>query len=295
MLVRTDLHHRPLAPASSRRPLRSPMPITLLNPSVSEVTHTRVPPLVIAHRGASAEFPENTIPAFVAGIDQGADMVEIDVHMNKDADLIVLHDETFDRTTNARTIYPDRDDVSVGSMTTSEIAALDAGSWKGQSFTGFTVPHLAEVLALVHATRTGLLLEVKHPGQYPGIAEAIAESLKAVPGYMERALAAGLLVVQSGDWNFVREFHELAPEIPVGVLGRPRPDELREFATWVDQVNPKYTVVDAKYLGLVHELGMSSLVWTVDGVDDMEKAIDLGADGIITNMPDSLVQVVEDL
>lgn len=271
------------------------MPITLLNHSAAEVTHNRVPPLVIAHRGASAQQPENTIPAFAAGIDQGADMIEIDVHLNRDGDLIVIHDDTLDRTTNVRTLYPDRADTSVSGMTTAEIAALDAGSWKGSAFAGVTVPHLAEVLDLVHTTRTGLLLEVKHPVQYPGIAEAIAQSLKSVPGYLDRALAAGLLVVQSGDWSFVREFHSLAPEIPVGLLGRPSPDELREFATWVDQINPQYTVADAEYLGLVHELGMSSLVWTVDSVDDMEKAIDLGADGIITNLPDSLVQVVEDL
>ena len=271
------------------------MPITLTNHTVAEAPHIRVPPLVIAHRGASATYPENTIAAFSAGIDQGADMVEIDVHMSQDGELIVIHDDSLERTTNARSVYPDRTDFRIASMTTPEIAALDAGSWKAESFHGVTVPHLAEVLALVHATRTGLLLEVKHPAHYPGIAEAIAESLKAVPDYLDRALAAGMLVVQSGDWNFVREFHGLAPEISVGVLGRPGLDELREFATWVDQVNPEYATADAGYLQLVHELGMSSLVWTVDGVDDMEKAIDLGADGIITNVPDSLVQMLEGL
>lgn len=271
------------------------MPITLLNHPAAELTHTRVPPLVIAHRGASAQYPENTMPAFVAGIDQGADMIETDVHMNRDGDLIVVHDDTLDRTTNIRTLHPDRADASVDGLTTAEIAVLDAGSWKGPTFAGVTVPHLAQVLDLVHATRTGLLLEVKHPDQYPGIAEAIAQSLRAVPGYLERALAAGLLVVQSGNWSFVREFHTVAPEIPVGVLGRPGPQQLREFATWVDQINPQYPVVEAEYLSLVHELGMSSLVWTVDGIDEMERTIDLGADGIITNLPANLLQVVENL
>ncbi|WP_350270324.1 glycerophosphodiester phosphodiesterase family protein [Brevibacterium sp. CBA3109] len=271
------------------------MPITLINDSAAEVTHARVPPLVVAHRGASVQHPENTIPAFVAGIDQGADMIETDVHLNRDGDLIVIHDDTFDRTTNVRTLHPDRAEISVSGMTTAEIAALDAGSWKGASFAGVTVPHLTEVLDLVHTTRTGLLLEVKQPARYPGIAEAIAESLRSVPGYLERALAAGLLVVQSADWSFVREFHELAPEIPVGILGRPSLAELREFATWADQINSEYTAVDPIYLDFVHELGMSSLVWTVDSVDDMEKAIDLGADGIITNLPDRLVQLVEEI
>ncbi|TSI15085.1 glycerophosphodiester phosphodiesterase family protein [Brevibacterium aurantiacum] len=271
------------------------MPITLANHTSEAVAHTRVPPLVIAHRGASADYPENTIPAFVAAIDQGTDMLEIDVHMNADGELVVIHDVTVERTTNARVAHPDRTDYSVKSMTTAEIASLDAGSWKSESFAGVRVPHLAEVLDLVHVTRTGLLLEVKLPTQYPGFAQALVESLTASPDYLDRALAAGMLVVQSGDWAFIREFHALAPEIPVGVLGRPCPDELRDFATWVDQVNPQYIAADATFLGHVHELGMSSLVWTVDSVEDMEKAVDLGADGIITNRPDRLVAVVEDL
>ena len=157
------------------------------------------------------------------------------------------------------------------------------------------MPRLAEVLTLVHDTRTGLLLEVKHPELYPAIAEAIVAALEAVPNYLERALAAGMLVVQSANWSFVRRFHSLAPEIPVGVIGRPCPDELVDFAEWVDQVNPEYLGADPEFLRCVHELGMSSLVWTVDEAAAMERAIDAGADGIITNAPDRLVEIVEAL
>lgn len=271
------------------------MPITVLTHPPRGGVRTPVPPLVIAHRGASAKWPENTIPAFVAGIDQGADMIEVDVHMSADGVLVVAHDLTLDRTTDVRTVRPERTDTRIASMTMSEIAELDAGSWKGEDFVGLRVPTLAEVLALVHATRTGLLLEVKHPELYPGIAEAIVAACDELPDYLERSLAAGLLVVQSADWDFVAEFHELAPEVPVGLLGRPTPEQLREFAAWVDQINPEHIVADAEYLTLVHELGMSSLVWTVDAVSDMEKAIDYGADGIITNVPDVLVEVVEEL
>lgn len=255
----------------------------------------RVPPLVIAHRGASEDWPENTIPAFMAGIDQGADMIETDVHMSADGELVIMHDVTVDRTTDARTLYPDRADRSIAGMNAAQIATLDAGRWKGVEFAGTRVPRLAEVLTLVHDTRTGLLLEVKHPERYPGIAEAVVASLRAVPNYLDRALAAGMLVVQSANWAFVREFHGLAPEIPVGVLGRPCPDELQDFAEWVDQVNPEACAADADFLTAIHELGMTSLVWTVDDREGMERAVDLGADGIITNAPDRLVDVVEAL
>ena len=120
-------------------------------------------------------------------------------------------------------------------------------------------------------------------------------ALRAVPNYLDRALAAGMLVVQSANWAFVEEFHGLAPEIPVGVLGRPCPDELQDFAEWVDQVNPEFCAADEDFLTAIHELGMTSLVWTVDDLGEMERAIDVGADGIITNAPDRLVEVVEAL
>ncbi|MCU4295883.1 glycerophosphodiester phosphodiesterase, partial [Brevibacterium permense] len=255
----------------------------------------RVPPLVIAHRGASAEWPENTIPAFIAGIDQGADMIETDVHMSADGELVIMHDTTVDRTTDAGTLYPNRQDRRIAGMNAAQIATLDAGSWKGEEFAGVRVPRLAEVLTLAHDTRTGLLLEVKHPELYPGIAEAVLSALRTVPNYLDRALAAGMLVVQSANWAFVEEFHALAPEIPVGVLGRPCPDELQDFADWVDQVNPEFCAADADFLTAIHELGMTSLVWTVDDLGEMERAIDVGADGIITNAPDRLVEVVEAL
>ena len=286
------------------------MPITLVTPTAgptprrtvdptapnsADPSRTRVPPLVIAHRGASETWPENTIPAFMAGIDQGADMIETDVHMSADGELVIMHDTTVDRTTDARKLYPNRTDRSIAGMNAAQIATLDAGGWKGEEFAAIRVPRLAEVLTLVHDTRTGLLLEVKHPELYPAIAEAIVAALEAVPNYLERVLAAGMLVVQSANWSFVRRFHSLAPEIPVGVIGRPCPDELVDFAEWVDQVNPEYLGADPEFLCCVHELGMSSLVWTVDEAAAMERAIDAGADGIITNAPDRLVEIVETL
>lgn len=292
------------------------MPITLLTPTaepaprrsrarthrpddqsaaVPDPARVRVPPLVIAHRGASANWPENTIPAFMAGIDQGADMIETDVHMSADGELVIMHDATVDRTTDARTLYPNRTDRSIGGMNAAQIATLDAGGWKGEEFAGIRVPRLAEVLTLVHDTRTGLLLEVKHPERYPGIAAAIVSALHALPNYLDRALAAGMLVVQSANWAFIREFHALAPEVPVGVLGRPCPDELEDFAEWVDQINPEFCAADPEFLMMIHELGMSSLVWTVDEPAGMDRAIDIGADGIITNTPDRLVDIVEAL
>lgn len=274
------------------------MPITLMPHAAAQREHTRVPPLVVAHRGASAEWPENTIPAFSAGIDQGADMIEIDVHLSRDGVPIVIHDDSLVRTTNAAEVLASGRDLAVASLSADEIDLLDAGSWKGERFAGIGVPQLAEVLELVHASRTGLLLEIKHPHRYPGISEALIASFAEVPGYFDRALAAGLVVVQSADWEFMRGFHALAPEIPVGLLGSPHVDRLGDFAGWVDQINPQHArgrSVRPEFLRRVHELGMSSLVWTIDDACEMDAAIDAGVDGIITNDPALLIEVIDAL
>jgi glycerophosphoryl diester phosphodiesterase len=94
-----------------------------------------------AHRGDNHCAPENTLPAFALAIAKGAHQIEFDVRVSKDEQLVVLHDETVDRTTDGRGKTTD--------LTLAEIRALDAGSWKGESFAGTRIPTLAEVLALV--------------------------------------------------------------------------------------------------------------------------------------------------
>src|SRR5690625_7355862 len=80
------------------------------------------------------------------------------VHMSADGELVIMHDTTVDRTTDARKLYPNRTDRSIAGMNAAQIATLDAGGWKGEEFAAIRVPRLAEVLTLVHDTRTGLLL-----------------------------------------------------------------------------------------------------------------------------------------
>ena len=101
-------------------------------------------------------------------------------------------------------------------------------------------------------------------------------------------------MVQSFDFSSMATFKELEPTITVGLLGTPSPDRLPELATWADQVNPHHKSVDAAYVAAVHDTGMDCLVWTVDAVADMNRAIDMDVDGIITNRPDVLDQVLRD-
>lgn len=248
----------------------------------------------VAHRGASAYAPENTLAAVREGIAMRGDLIEVDVQRTKDGQLILIHDTTLARTTDVEQVFPDRAPWRVADFTYDEILRLDAGSWKSPEYAGEKVPTLTETIEAIRPSRAGLLLEVKAPRLYPGIEADVAATMRAVPGYVDSAVAARRLVVQSFDFNSMATFKELEPTITVGLLGTPSPAQLRELATWADQVNPHHKSVDADYVAAVHDAGMDCLVWTVDAVADMNRAIDMDVDGIITNRPDVLDQVLRD-
>ncbi|WP_246199869.1 glycerophosphodiester phosphodiesterase [Arthrobacter zhaoguopingii] len=245
---------------------------------------------VIAHRGASADAPENTLPAIDLAVDHGADFVEIDVRRTLDGELVVIHDSTLQRTTDVLRLYPGRARYDVAGFTLAEIRSLDAGSWFGPAFAGERVPTLREVLAAL-AGRAGLLLEVKDPGSAPGIAADLRSVLDAAD-WLEDA-PAGRLVVQSADWTFVKEFHFLLPEVPVGLLGGPPPpQEIDGAAGWAYCINPKNTKVTAGLVRRVHGGGMVLWPYTVDNPRRMRELIAMGVDGVITNRPALLAEVL---
>ncbi|TDK25243.1 glycerophosphodiester phosphodiesterase [Arthrobacter crusticola] len=245
---------------------------------------------VIAHRGASAHAPENTLPAIDLAVEHGADLVEIDVRRTLDGELAVIHDPTLERTTDAARAFPGRARYDVAGFTLAEIRSLDAGSWFGPAFAGVRVPTLHEVLTAL-AGRAGLLLEVKDPASAPGIAADLRAVLDAA-GWLGGG-PAGPLVVQSADWQFVNAFHLLLPGVPVGLLGGPPPpQEIDGAAGWAHCINPKNTKVTADLVHRVHSGGMVLWPYTVDNPRRMRELIALGVDGIITNRPALLAEVL---
>jgi glycerophosphoryl diester phosphodiesterase len=135
--------------------------------------------LVIAHRGASAHAPENTLPAYDLAVRQGADCIELDLHASKDGILVCLHDRTLERTTNVRDIFPDRGrDVAdtagarrqwfVHDFSLAEIQMLDCGSWFGEAHTGARIQTFDDILDWARG-RTSVLAELKYPEAYEPI------------------------------------------------------------------------------------------------------------------------------
>ena len=252
---------------------------------------TTAPAARIAHRGASAHAPENTLAAITHAVELGCDLVEVDVQRTRDGVLVLVHDLDLARTTDVAGVLPHRAPWRVGDLTYHELLRLDAGSWFSPAYAGERIPTLEQAIDLLRGSDTGLLLEVKKPARHPGIEADLATALQRFPGFVRAAAAEGRLVVQSFDHGAMRRFARLRPDVPVGLLGRPPVRRLGRLARWAAQVNPSHRVVNQAYVAAVQAVGLDCLVWTVDRRDDMRRMLDLGVDGVITNRPDVLAHL----
>ncbi|GAA3068817.1 hypothetical protein GCM10020000_61570 [Streptomyces olivoverticillatus] len=178
-------------------------------------------PVVIGHRGLPSEAPENTLASIDRASKKGVRWVENDVQRTKDGALIVMHDTTLERTTDAKQRYPRRAPWKVSDFTLAEIEKLDAGSWFDRRFTGERVPTLDRYLRRVDHNRQKLLLEMKAPELYPGIERQIVDGLRRA-GWLDQRHVQGGLVVQSFNATSLKTLHHLRPDLKEGFLGCPQ-------------------------------------------------------------------------
>ncbi|WP_086565856.1 glycerophosphodiester phosphodiesterase [Streptomyces africanus] len=254
-------------------------------------------PLVIAHRGASAYAPENTLAAVDKAAELGTTWVENDVQRTRDGELVVVHDDNLRRTTDVEEVYPDRDPWKVKDFTAAEIARLDAGSWFGPAFADARVPTLEQFVHRVERHHQKLLLEIKNPELYPGIER---QTLKVLgnEGWLDRSHVTGRLIVQSFSADSVRTVHELKPAVKTGLLGTPPVSALPLYAGFADQINPSYGSLSTAYVSSVqaftgpHGRPLQVLTWTVDDAARARRVAGYGVDGIITNKPDVVREAV---
>lgn len=247
---------------------------------------------VIAHRGSSGAAPENTLAAVELARQQGADMVENDIQRTADGALVIVHDTTLARTTDVEAVFPDRAPWNVRDFTLAEIKQLDAGSWFAPGFAGQRVPTLAEWAHAV-GRQTGMLLEVKSPELYPGIEIDVDRELRALPEFTQ-ALRHGRVMMQSFNHEWLRAYDALAVDVPVGLLfagGPPSEAQLADATTWAQAVNPALGDMTQDTVAMIHGYGLKTYTWTVNGGQDMRRAINWGVDGVITNYP----QVLRDI
>ena len=268
--------------------------VTVLAVAVPAGGATAAPPdvAVIGHRGSGAMAPENTLAAIRLALRQGADYVENDIMRTKDGRLVITHDLSLARTTDVEQVFPDRTSYQVADYTLAEIKQLDAGSWFGAEFAGQRILTLREWVEAVGSS-AGMLLEAKDPWAFPGIETDIDKELRSIPTFVQ-ALRKGKVIMQSGDEPWLRAYNQLAPDVPVALLyyTRPTDEQLVSASTWLDAVNPALGNIDQAIVDRTHQLGLKTYVWTVNHGSDMNRGIDWGVDGIITDYPGVLVQVL---
>ncbi|MER5541820.1 glycerophosphodiester phosphodiesterase family protein [Streptomyces sp. NPDC002589] len=245
---------------------------------------------VIAHRGASAYAPENTLASIDKAAQLGFSWVENDVQRTKDGELVVIHDDSLQRTTNVEQVFPGRAPWKVKDFTAAEIARLDAGSWYSPAYAGTRVPTLKEYMCRIEHNHEKLLLEIKNPELYPGLEQ---QTLKLLgnQGWLDRKHLKRL-IVQSFSIDSIRTVHELRPAITTAYLGSPTPAQLYRYARFTDLINPSYGSLSRGYVAVVHSFEgphdkpLRVFAWTVNDAATALRVAGYGVDGMITNKPD---------
>jgi glycerophosphoryl diester phosphodiesterase len=258
-----------------------------LRPTPRKVLRPAGPPppvFDVAHRGASAYAPENTLASFREAARRHAHLFELDVRRTRDGKLIIMHDATLARTTDAERVFPHRTPWRISAFTLAEIRRLDAGSWWSGRFRRERVPTLGETLRAMDGSGLGLLLEVKAPARDPGIGARVAAELRAHPSW----LRSGRLIVQSYDWKFARRFHALLPQVHIGLLGTAKARQLKGLRRYAGYLNSPYRKVTTSYVSRAHRRHLKVFAWTVDDPAVMRRMIATGVDGIVTDRPGTI-------
>jgi len=243
-------------------------------------------PWVVGHRGAMGHAPENTMKSFEQALVLGADMLEFDVRLTKDAVPVVVHDANLDRTSNKS--------LNVVDLTLKDISTLDAGSWFDLRFVGETIPTLATVLKWAKTKKTkskakfAYFVELKvegDEGRREMLIQAVLKELKA-NGVLNRT------VLVSFDEPTLSICRRVSPTTATGLLYS---DYLfdaleRAKALKTNHILPRKDRVTGDLVEEAHKAGLSVVAWTADRLDEFRKLVIWGVDAVATNYPDRLLE-----
>lgn len=229
----------------------------------------------IAHRGMSKQFPENTQSAFIAALKQNIDFIEIDVHRTLDQQLVVIHDDTIDRTSNGK--------GSVKDKTLEELMTFNFG--KGPQIENILT--FEALLKLAKDYNKSILIEIKKPDLYPNIGEQILEIIDS------QQFPRQSVIIQSFNQPIIKRLHQLDPNLQLGVLISRRKYffktiPYKEIAQYANYVNPDYRIVNEYLIDHAHRHQLKVFPYTVNTVKDAKPLIDYGVDGLISDCLDDL-------
>jgi glycerophosphoryl diester phosphodiesterase len=236
-------------------------------------------PLIIGHRGAAGEAPENTLASFGLALEQGAEGIELDVHLSRDGRIVVCHDPSIDRTTNGKGM--------IFRMTAEEIRQYDAGAWFSEAYRGEKIPLLDEVFDLVPANIM-INVEVKH--SYEGHMET------ALLEFLRRRNRLDNVVISSFDHKCMQRIKRAEPAVKVGLLYAANLSNHTRYAkslgVEVYSLHPHYQLLDRDDVAEAVEEGLHVYPYTVNPEEDYRKMIEFGVTGIITDDPARLAALL---
>ncbi len=237
-------------------------------------------PLIIAHRGASSAAPENTLAAFELAITEGADGIELDVHLSSDGVPVVIHDSRLHRTTSGRGY--------VGAHSVRWLRRLDAGSWFNRRYptraaarnVGLKVPLLAEVLAWVKGRQCRTFLELKEGGDaYPGMERRVVEEIA-------RTGVEKWITVTSFHLRTLRRVRKLDRRLELGLnFSHPLRAVRRARSVGAATVHPYSLFCPRAFIRRAQRARLRVIVWGVDDAQAMRQKMIGGVDGLMTRRP----------
>lgn len=275
---------------------------------------------IIAHRGASAYAPENTLAAFSLAADMGAHWFELDCTLTKDGEVIVIHDDTIRRTTGAEGV--------VAEMTLAELKRYDAGTWFDPKFAEQRLPTLGEALDLAKERRIGVYIEIKDSENNRSLnsqlSDLVREGERLLPNHAEKMMAAieasgsrnleltrkSISLIRARDMQrhvVIQSFSAIvcavalieAPDIRTELLASSSdndPLQWNRYLQWLKLLDPAGFNINKKdftkgLLADLHASGKTMALYTVNDPDEMRELIRAGVDALITDRPDVGIEV----
>jgi len=245
------------------------------------------PVLVVGHRGASADAPEHTGPAYDRAVWAGADVLECDLQLTADDQLVCIHDASVDRTTGGSSTGP------VDSFTLAELRGMDFGSWFGPDFAGADVVTLEEQITCYRAADPTMQFYVEtktQPDQGDRMETLLVESLRRLDVVPDGApdVRTSPVIIQSFDAESLNTIRRMEPSLPVAFLfNTPTPEiDSGQFPD-VDVIAPNAAALATRpdLAAAAHAAGLEVHTWTVDDPSQMTTLVNAGVDGFFTNDP----------